>query len=166
MARTSLFTSRTGRRLGAAAAGGTLLAGLALASPATAAPGTPSFEGRVYADGQAYGTKFTTALPGPRGANSQSFDALYAVTNGAAGQLAVAEAAPGSTDYNGGRWAVSTVTWTDAALALYGAALPVLTSDDELLAQEAAGLLTVTAGAPDAPGAPPDYFQCPLLPVK
>ena len=46
------------------------------------------------------------------------------------------------------------------------AALPVLTSDDELLAQEAAGLLTVTAGAPDAPGAPPDYFQCPLLPVK
>lgn len=166
MARTALFTARAGRRLGAAAAGGTLLAGMALSSPALAAPGKPSFGGDVYANGQAYGTKFTTALKGPRGDNSHSFDALYAVTNGASGQLPVAEAAPGDRDFNGGRWSVQTATWTDEALATYGSALPVLTSDDELLAKQAAGLLTVTAGAPDAPGAPPDYFQCPLLPVK
>lgn len=131
-----------------------LLLLLAAALPAFA--DAPNFGPAIYADGQAWGTKGLSDLPAPNGRNDQSFDILYSFTNGAPGQLAVAEAAPGP-GYNGGRWNVMTATWTDAALAELGE-LPVLMSDDEVLAHAAAGHIELASAN--------RYFLCPLLPVK
>jgi len=109
----------------------------------------PNFGAAIYADGMAYGTKGLGDLPAPNGHNQQSFDKLYAITNGVDGQLAVAEAAPGR-GYNGGRWWLQLVTWkVDPYL---------LTSEYDILAAEALGHLTIMPTE--------SYFECPLLPVK
>lgn len=132
---------------------------LAVAMPALADPGKPDFSPHIYADGVAWGTKVVTVLPAPNGNNEHSFDKLFVVTNGVEGQLLVAEAAPGR-GYNGGRWVTYTATWV-------GEFEPVLlTSYEEVKAHMMAGHLDVHKGPPDAPGAPPAYFACPLLPVK
>jgi hypothetical protein len=128
----------------------------------SAAPGQPNFAPALYADGEVYGTKFTTVLPAANDNNMQSFDKLFVITNGAAGQMPVAEAAPGNPAYNGGRWATQTVVWTPAGFDHHGD-VPVLTSYADIMLHESLGHLTVTAGSP---GGPPDFFQCPLLPVK
>lgn len=117
----------------------------------------PNFGPAIYADGQAWGTKGLSDLPAPNGRNDHSFDILYSFTNGAPGQLAVAEAAPGNPDFNGGRWNVMTATWTDAAIAELGVP-PVLMSDDEVLAYVASGHIELASAN--------RYFLCPLLPVK
>ena len=114
----------------------------------------PNFSAGVYGDGQAWGTKGTTTLPAPNPNNEQSFDKIYSFTNGAEGQLAVAEAAPGNPNYNGGRWWGHTATWTADAPS----PLPVLTSYDEVMSYADQGYLILE----DAES----YFQCPLLPVK
>jgi len=136
---------------------------LAVAAPAFANPGKPSFEPNLYADGETWGTKATTTLPAPNDHNAQSFDKLFVIINGAMGQLPVAEAAPGNRNYNGGRWATQTVVWTEAGFGAHGT-IPVLTSYDEVMTHANLGHLTITPGSPA--GGPPDYFQCPLLPVK
>lgn len=127
---------------------------LAIAVTAYAAPGKPDFSGGVYADGQTWGTKATTPLPGPNGNNDQSFDKIFVITNGAEGQLPVGEAAPGNSMYNGGRWWVHTATWIDD--------LPhdkvVLTSYEDVMFHYNLGHLVIQ----DAE----TYFQCPLLPTK
>ena len=114
----------------------------------------PDFSARVYADGEAWGTKGTTTLPAPTANNEQSFDKIFVVTNPAAGQLPVGEAAPGNSDYNGGRWWAHTATWIDD--------LPhdkvVLTSYEDVMFHAKLGHLIIA----DAEV----YFQCPLLPVK
>jgi hypothetical protein len=123
----------------------------ATAIPAFAAG--PDFTPHIYADGAAWGTKGTTDLPAPNSHNEQSFDGLYAFTNGVTGQLPVAEAAPGNPAYNGGRWIAFNVTWNVS---------PVLvTSYDDLMDLEEAGDVTITPAPEDG-----RYFQCPLLPVK
>lgn len=114
----------------------------------------PSFAPEVYADGRAWGTKGTTSLPAPSDTNQQSFDKIFAFTNGAEGQLPVGEAAPGNPLYNGGRWWVHTATWIDN--------LPhektVLTSYEEVMFHlNMDHLIIEDLGV---------YFQCPLLPVK
>ncbi len=138
---------------------------MSFAVPALADPGQPSFAPEVYADGDVFGTKAATALPAPKG-NEQSFDKLFVIvnSNNPAGQLPVAEAAPGP-GYNGGRWATQTVEWTEAGFADHGM-VPVLTSYDEVMVHYSLGHLDITPGSPGGPGAPPDYFLCPLLPVK
>ncbi|MGD8640983.1 MAG: hypothetical protein PVG89_10175, partial [Gammaproteobacteria bacterium] len=90
------------------------LAGLLLSGMTMANPGQPNFMPSVYGDGQVWGTKGTTTLPAPNEANRQSFDALYVITNSnnPEGQLPVSEAAPGNTNYNGGRWFTHTAEWT------------------------------------------------------
>ena len=131
-----------------------LTLGLVFATTAYADPGKPDFSPGVYADGEAWGTKATTSLPGPNGKNNQSFDKIFVFTNGAEGQLPVGEAAPGNPNYNGGRWWVHTATWIDE--------LPhdkfVLTSYDEVMFHYKLGHIIIA----DAE----TYFQCPLLPVK
>jgi hypothetical protein len=131
--------------------------------PALAA--APSFGANLYADGQTFGTKGTTGLPAPTADNVQSFDVLYVFTNSnnPAGQLAVAEAAPGNPAYNGGRWFTHTVEWTEAGFLAHGI-VPVLTSADEVHYHEQLGHLVITPGS--FPDGPPVYFQCPLLPDK
>jgi hypothetical protein len=114
----------------------------------------PNFSAGVYGDGQAWGTKGTTTLPAPNENNQQSYDKIYVFTNGAEGQLPVAEAAPGNPNYNGGRWWAQMATWTADAPS----PAPVLTSYDELMEYAGQGLITIVDAA--------NYFQCPLLPVK
>ena len=141
------------------------LLGSLLAAPALADPGQPAFSPQVYADGEVFGTKAATALPAPNG-NEHSFDKLFVITNSnnPDGQLPVAEAAPGP-GYNGGRWATQTVEWTEAGFDDHGT-VPVLTSYDDVMLHYSLGHLTITPGSPGGEGAPPDYFECPLLPVK
>lgn len=93
--------------------------GFVFAAVGFAAPGAPSFSPMVYADGEAWGTKGTTALPAPNDHNRQSFDELFVFVNGADGQLPVGEASPGNRYYNGGRWATQTAMWTDEGLAAH-----------------------------------------------
>jgi len=69
----------------------------------------------------------------------------------------VAEASPGNPDFNGGRWNEMLATWTDAAFADLGT-LPVLMSDDEVLAYVATGYIELASAN--------HFFLCPLLPVK
>ena len=144
----------------------TLMAFVLLAATAgLAAPGKPNFSPALYADGELWGTKGTTTLPPPNAHNLQSFDKLFAITNGAPGQLPVGEAAPGNPNYNGGRWFTHTVMWTVDGIDYYNGNVPVLMSYDEIEYNDDMGFLEITRGSPNPP-TPPDYFQCPLLPVK
>lgn len=127
---------------------------LIVAVPAFSAPGAPDFSAGVYADGEAFGTKGTADLPAPNGKNNQSFDQIFVFTNGAAGQLPVAEAAPGNPMYNGGRWAAISATWIDDLPH----PKPVLKSYAEVMFHVGLGHIILE----DAN----TYFQCPLLPVK
>jgi hypothetical protein len=143
---------------------------LLVAVPVYALPGKPDFTQHIYADGEAWGTKVTAVFKAPKGnSGDRSFDRLFVFTNGADGQLLVGEAAPGNPDYNGGRWETWTATWIDK--------LPhdkvVLTAysqdsvDDPFYSIEFhynLGHIELEKGSPGAP--PPDYFECPLLPVK
>ena len=138
---------------------------LVLAIPAFANPGQPSFGPELWADGENFGTKGAAGLPAPNGQNVNSFDKLFVITNSnnPAGQLPVAEAAPGNPNYNGGRWYTHTVAWTQAGFDDHGT-VPVLTSYADVMAHYALGHLTITPGTFN--GGPPAFFECPLLPVK
>lgn len=72
-------------------------------------------------------------------------DAIYRVP----GTGGVSSVAPGDTDYHGGLWAIYDVTWN---VPQY-----MLTSEEAVLAAEAAGDITITRNA-DAD------FRCPVLP--
>jgi hypothetical protein len=144
----------------------TLMALVFIATTAGLAnPGKPNFGPALYADDELWGTKATTVLAPPNGHNGQSFDALYVITNSnnPVGQIPVGEAAPGNPYYNGGRWETKTVTWTQAGIDAHGT-VPVLMSYDEVMLHQSLGHLIVVNGSPA--GGPPNYFQCPLLPVK
>lgn len=70
-----------------------------------------------YVDGEVYRTVGTPTDLSGTGAPDHSRDVIYDI----AGQLNVAEAAPGDTDYNGGRWLVHAISFADydAAVAAY-----------------------------------------------
>jgi hypothetical protein len=71
----------------------------------------PSF----YVDGQLYRTVGTPTDLSGTGAPDSSFDVIY---DFGGLQPNVAEAAPGDTDYNGGRWQVHAVSFADYAAAV------------------------------------------------
>lgn len=72
--------------------------------------------GNIWADGTAYRTIGTpTNLP-----NNGPKDGLF-VFQGLDGQSAVSESKPGDADYNGGRWQVYVVEFTEAGLAVHDA---------------------------------------------
>ena len=121
----------------------------------------PNFGPAIYGDGEVWGTKGLGELPAPNGHNNQSFDKLFIFVNGAPGQLAVSEAAPGNPAFNGGRWSAQTVMWTAAGMAAHNP-LPVLTSYTDIQLHYNLGHLAI---APGNPGGGPNYFECPLLPV-
>jgi hypothetical protein len=133
-----------------------LVIGLMVSSGTQAASGQPNFTPALFGDGELWGTKGTTELPPPKN-NTHSFDKLFVFINGAPGQLPVSEAAPGNPDYNGGRWFTHTVMWLETP------APKVLMSYQDVMHYEDMGYLAIAEGSP---GGPPDFFQCPLLPVK
>ena len=137
---------------------------LALFSPAYANPGQPNFGPGLWADGEVWGTKGAAGLPDASANNMQSFDKLFVITNSnnPAGQMPVAEAAPGNPMYNGGRWYTHTVSWTASGFAAHGT-VPVLTSYMDVMYHYGLGHLSITPGS--FAGGPPNFFECPLLPV-
>lgn len=138
-----------------------LVLGFALASPPTAAAGaTPVHDGVIWVDGDLYGTVLTpTELPDT--APDKSFDALYNFdASGLGGQRSVAEAAPGDRDYNGGRWMVFAVSFTELGISIHdsdgdGQVNFELTSEEAVLAHEALGHLVISED-------PVVFFECPL----
>jgi hypothetical protein len=148
MTRTRLLTT-------AAAAAAAFAGGLAAAVPASAAGVSgPAF----YVDHVPYRTVATPTDLSGTGAPAQSFDTIY---NFFGTQPSVATAAPGDTDYNGGRWQVHKVSLTGSyAAALASGDLDhdgVLDSDAEVYAAIAAGDL-VDEGVVR-------YFVCTVNPV-
>jgi len=115
------------------------------------AAGPNFFNPAIYADGDAWATKGVADLPSPNAHNRQSFDKLFSFTNGANGQLPVAEAAPGNPNYNGGRWDLKLATWIMINP-------PIVTSYEMIEWYFENGNLIITSGN--------SYFECPLLPLK
>lgn len=129
--------ARTMRGAGTALGTAALLAaGLATAGGAAAGVSGPAF----YVDGQLYRTVATPTDLSGTGAPDHSYDTIYSF---GAAQRSVATAAPGDTDYNGGRWQVHALAFP----AGYPAAVAdgdldgdgILTSDAELAGALAAG---------------------------
>jgi len=81
----------------------------------------------------------------------QGTDPFYMVTNGVEEQLGIAGEAPGDPGYNGGSWAVNTVTFNE------GVEPYLLTSDEAVMEAEASGDVTVVR-TPEAD------FRCPVQP--
>ena len=102
--------------------------------------------GYLYHDGELVRT-FGLPAKTPHG----GIDPLYSVTNGVSGQVSITAVAPGDTGYHGGRWAVYSVTFVN------GVDPYLLTSDEAVMAAEAAGDVTVIR-TPDADN------RCPVLP--
>jgi hypothetical protein len=130
------------------------LAALGLASSASAGVTGPSF----YVDGVLYRTVGTPTDLSHTGAPAHSFDVIYEFSGA---QLNVAGAAPGDTDYNGGRWQVHLLAFPSG----YAAALAdgdldadgVLDSADEVAA-------ALTAGSAQDAGVV-KQFVCPAIPL-
>ena len=143
----------------AAALAATALAPAGLVSAAGKGQGAGGVTGPAfYVDGDLYRTVGTPTDISHTGAPAHSFDTIYAID----GQPNVATAAPGDTDYNGGRWMVLPVTFDDGDYELALAAVDAndsgdLDSDAELAAAVDAELATI--------GDSVRSFLCPVIPV-
>ena len=109
--------------------------GLVLTVTAPVLAGGPPQVG-FYIDDVLYRTVATPTDFTGTGAPASTYDKIYALGNGLAN---VAEAKPGDTDFNGGRWAVYPVTWAPGVTPVQ------LTNDGEVLAWRDAGLLSIAA---------------------
>lgn len=124
------------------------------------ASGARRAEKALWADGKIWDTILTPATFRPP-KNPNSADKLYVFMN-LDGQRSVAEAAPYEQDYDGGRWWVHAVYFTELGLSIHdtdgdGIANLELTSDDQVLHHMSLGHFTIE---------PTDtYFECPLLPA-
>ena len=134
---------------------------LALIVPTSAsAKGPLRASAAIWSHGELYGTVGTPAvfMDPPEGTT----DTLYNFgMSGLEGQRAISAAAPGDQDFNGGRWHVVLVTFTDQGMAVHdpdgdGVVNFELTSADQVLAHMALGHLILTDTD--------IYFECPLLP--
>lgn len=127
-----------------------ILAGGMLATALLAAPAGGAPPGFVFPSVCCYldGVVVRTVTP-PAAMPNEGTDALYAIEDGAEGQLAVVAVGPGDAGYQGGKWAVHVVAWSTEPY--------LLTSDEDVLAAEDAGDMTVTRN-PDAD------FKCPIQP--
>ena len=123
------------------------LLALSLVAGGMAAGGPPALA--FYVDGAQYRTVGTPTDLSGTGAPASTFDNLYDFGN--PDLLNVAAAAPGDTDYNGGRWMVFAVTFTGEPVQLF--------SEEDVLAAEAAGQLTIS-------DEPVKQFACPVIKVS
>jgi hypothetical protein len=145
---------------------GALALGAGAAGSAAANPGAPSQDGAIYGRDKLWRTKFTAELPAPNDHNRGSFDDLYFIVHdGGPVQLPLSEAAPGDTEYNGGRWVSETSVVLD--WETYEEEYQPITNAEAFHEAVMAGVLSEpTLGAPGTPPVRPDYFQCPLLRVR
>jgi hypothetical protein len=117
---------------------------MALVATPVAAGGPPAVG--FYVDGSLYRTINTPTDLSGTGAPAHSFDTIYALGGSL---INVAEAKPGDRDYNGGRWMVRAIEWHTTPTQL--------TSEEQVLAAEAAGNLSI--------GAVVKSFVCPVIKV-
>jgi hypothetical protein len=137
------------------------LTGLLIAGATSAfADRATKVENAIWANDQLFGTVLTdTSFRSPP---PQSTDTLYNFSmSGLTGQRSVSEAAPGDTDFNGGRWSVKMVVFTTQGLAAHdpdgdGVANFELTNADDVLAHAALGHFDILDTGV--------YFECPLIP--
>ncbi|TVR52153.1 MAG: hypothetical protein EA425_05450 [Puniceicoccaceae bacterium] len=117
-------------------------------------------ENAVWVDGRLYDTVVAPAFFADP--PEHSTDPIYSFgMSGLTGQRSIAGDAPGYPGYNGGRWAVSLVIFTEAGLAYFdpemtGVIDMEIESVMELFAAKAMGLVTIVDTD--------IYFSCPLLP--
>ena len=138
----------------AVAAGVAVMATAGLASSASAGVTGPSF----YVDHVLYRTVGTPTDLSGTGAPAHSFDVIYEFSGA---QLNVATAAPGDTDYNGGRWQVHLLTFQSG----YAAALAAGDLDgDGVLDSNAEVAVAISAGAAQDAGVVKE-FVCPAIPL-
>jgi hypothetical protein len=141
-----------------------LVLGVVLAvTSATAAPAQRA-AGAIWAHDILYDTVLTdTSFMAPP---AGSTDVIYNfMMSGLDGQHSVAETAPGDRDYNGGRWSVQAVVFTDEGLAAFDTNNDghvdegeELTNAEDVLDAEADGYLEITDIG--------FYFECPLQPRR
>lgn len=140
-----------------------VLAGAAaplLLSPSTArAGGATRVDDALWANGALWGTVLTpTSFRSPP---DHSLDLLYNFDmSGLQGQRSVAESAPGDPTYDGGRWWVQMVVFTEAGKAVHdpdgdGVVNFELTSGQQVLQHAALGHLEILSTS--------TFFECPLL---
>lgn len=132
------------RRLAAAAAAIALLASIGASSALAGGPPSLAF----YVDDVRYRTVGTPTDLSGTGAPASTYDKIYDLGTG----INVAEAKPGDRDFNGGRWQVFVVAWAP------GVAPVQYTNDQQILAAQAAGLLTIGT-------TPVKSFVCPVIPA-
>lgn len=118
--------------------------------------------GALWANDQLFDTILTdTSFHLPP---TQSTDVLYNfMMSGLGGQRSVSESGPGDRNFNGGRWSVKVVVFTEAGRAVHdpdrdGIVNFELTNADEVLAHQALGHLDIMDTS--------IYFECPLLKKK
>jgi len=133
--------------------GGTSSAFAAAAGHATAA---------VWANDELYDVILTdTAFKSPP---PQSTDVIFSfMDSGLSGQRSVSDSAPGDPSYNGGRWNLMLVTFTEKGITVHdpdgdGVVNFELTNAEQVLHHAELGHLIITE-----PGV---YFECPLQPRR
>lgn len=130
-----------------------LAAGFAVATPASAGVQGPAF----YVDGETYRTVATPTDLSGTSAPADSWDVIY---DFGGAQLNVAEAAPGTPGYNGGRWQVHALSFP----AGYAAAVAAGDLDGDGIIDSAAEVdAAVAAGAAVDTGVVAQ-FVCPVIP--
>ena len=127
---------------------------LAFVTASLALAGGPP-HGTIWADGYAFktiGTKSSFKDVGPK-------DGIFVFDN-LDGQNPVAEAKPGDRDYNGGRWQVYVLSFTEAGLAIHDADDDGV-ADFELMSWEMVQN-HISLGHLEMVGLGPS-FECPLI---
>jgi len=150
-----------GRYIGAGVASIVLGWAATLVPSAAAAPAIRAAQA-VWANDALYDVVVTdTNFRSPPG---HSLDVLFNFgMSGLTGQRSVSESAPGDPDYNGGRWAVTPVEFTELGKMIHdpdgdGQVDFELTNAEQVLHHAEIGHLIIHP--------PVRYFECPLLPRR
>lgn len=109
-----------------------------------------------YVDGELYRTVGTPSDLSNTGAPDHSFDVIYAIAE----QTNVATAAPGDQDYNGGRWRVHALSFTD-----YDAAVAAVDANGSGDLDSAAEVHAAMAGGFVSADDIVASFVCPVIPL-
>ena len=120
---------------------------LTVGASTVAAGGPPGLA--FYVDDARYRTVGTPTDFTDSGAPTSSYDRIYVLGGNL---INVAEAKPGDRDYNGGRWMVLPVTWSQGVTPVQ------LTSAEAVEWYADQGMLTIATS-------PVKLFECPVIPA-